>query len=114
MNEFEDVKSELDEMECSDHIPLPTSYVKKWRILLRTKVFQCCLRYLTDSLSLLPLFITQRANSLLGERIRHKVCGIYVFFNAIFQCSFGMVCDSIESLGFYQSMCFFLVFDGIS
>jgi hypothetical protein len=28
MNESEDVKSGLDAMECSDHIQLPTSYVK--------------------------------------------------------------------------------------
>lgn len=36
-NKFESMKGELDEVECSDHIPLPTSYMEKWRILLWTK-----------------------------------------------------------------------------
>ena len=44
VNEFEGIKDELDEVECSNHIPLLMSNVEKWRMWLWTKVFQPLLR----------------------------------------------------------------------
>lgn len=44
VNEFHGMKGELGKVEWSDHIPLPTSEMETWRILLWTKAFQLLFR----------------------------------------------------------------------
>lgn len=42
-NEFEGMKGELSDVDWCENIPLPVLCVKKYRILISTKAFNCCL-----------------------------------------------------------------------
>lgn len=44
VNEFDGMKGEFGKVEWSDHIPLPTFEMEKWRVLLWTKAFQLLFR----------------------------------------------------------------------